>query len=77
MHGATVQIKLAVLFYEIKKYIYCYLKCIVYGKLLKHRQSFRITLYFILYWACCNKCGGYTFQYVHSATVVQLGKLCA
>jgi len=28
-----------------KKYIYCYLKCIVYDKLLKHRQSFRITLY--------------------------------
>jgi len=28
-----------------KKYIYSYLKCIVYDKLLKHRQSFRITLY--------------------------------
>ena len=28
----------------IKKYIYSYLKCIVYDKLLKHRQSFRITL---------------------------------
>ena len=29
-----------------KKYIYSYLKCIVYDKLLKLRQSFRITLYF-------------------------------
>jgi len=28
-----------------KKYIYSYLKCIVYDKLLKPRQSFRITLY--------------------------------
>jgi len=28
-----------------KKYIYSYVKCIVYDKLLKHRQSFRITLY--------------------------------
>ena len=28
-----------------KKYIYSYLKCIVYGKLLKPRHSFRITLY--------------------------------
>jgi hypothetical protein len=28
-----------------KKYIYCCLKFIVYGKLLKPRQSFRITLY--------------------------------
>ena len=28
-----------------KKYIYCYLKCIMYDKLLKPRQSFRITLY--------------------------------
>ena len=27
-----------------KKYIYSYLKCIVYDKLLKPRQSFRITL---------------------------------
>jgi len=26
-----------------KKYIYCYLKCIVYGKMLKPRHSFRIT----------------------------------
>jgi len=25
--------------------MYCYLKCIVYDKLLKPRQSFRITLY--------------------------------
>ena len=30
-----------------KKYIYCYLKCIVYDKLLKHRQSLRITLYIV------------------------------
>ena len=28
-----------------KKYIYSYLKCIVYDKLLKPQQSFRITLY--------------------------------
>jgi len=35
-----------------KKHIYCYLKCIVYGKLLKPRQSFRITLYFNFYWEC-------------------------
>jgi hypothetical protein len=28
-----------------KKYIYSYLKCIVYDKLLKPRQSFLITLY--------------------------------
>ena len=28
-----------------KKYIYSYLKCIVCDKLLKPRQSFRITLY--------------------------------
>jgi len=27
--------KLGVLFYYIKKYIYCYLKCIVYDRLLK------------------------------------------
>ena len=33
-----------------KKYIHCYLKFIVYDKLLKLRQSFRITLYFV-YWA--------------------------
>jgi len=32
-------------FYLVKKYIYSYLKCIVYDKLLKPRQSFRITLY--------------------------------
>jgi hypothetical protein len=31
-----------------KKYIYFYLKCIVYDKLLKHRQSFPITLYLTL-----------------------------
>ena len=29
-----------------KKYIYSYLKCIVYDKLLKPPQSFRITLYY-------------------------------
>jgi len=34
-----------VLLNKKKKYIYCYLKCIVYDKLLKPRQSFRITLY--------------------------------
>jgi len=28
------------------KHIYSYLKCVVYEKLLKPRQSFRITLYF-------------------------------
>ena len=31
----------------MKNYIYSYLKCIVYDKLLKPRQSFRITLYSI------------------------------
>ena len=31
-----------------KNYIYSYLKCIVYGKLLKPRQSFLITLYIYL-----------------------------
>jgi len=30
--------------HKIKKYIHSYLKCIVYDKLLKPRQSFRITL---------------------------------
>ena len=30
-----------------KKYIYSYLKCILYDKLLKPRQSFRITLYIL------------------------------
>jgi len=29
----------------LQVYIYSYLKCIVYDRLLKHRQSFRITLY--------------------------------
>ena len=29
-----------------KKYIYCYLKCIVYDKLLNPRESFQITQYF-------------------------------
>ena len=29
----------------MKKYIYSYLKCIVYDKLLKPRQSFWTTLY--------------------------------
>jgi len=35
-----------------KKYTYSYLKCVVYDKLLKPRQSFRITLYNgrSLYW---------------------------
>ena len=32
-----------------KKYIYSYLKCIMYDKLLKPRQSFRITLYIYSY----------------------------
>ena len=32
----------------MKKYIYCYFKCIVYDKLLKLRQSFRITLYYFV-----------------------------
>jgi len=32
-----------------KKHIYCYLKCIVYDKLLKPRQSFRIILYVSLH----------------------------
>ena len=32
-------------FVLLKKYIYAYLKCIVYDKLLKLRQSFCITLY--------------------------------
>ena len=31
----------------MKKYIYCYLKCIVCDKLLKPRQSFRMDLCFI------------------------------
>jgi len=31
-----------------KKYIYSYLKCIVYDKLLKPRQSFLITLYVLV-----------------------------
>ena len=35
-----------------KKNIYSYLKCIVYDKLLKPRQSFRITQYCAFYW--CN-----------------------
>jgi len=47
----------------LKKNIYCYLlKCIVYDKLLKPRQSFRITLY-ISDWGChywffhfCKRC---------------------
>jgi hypothetical protein len=30
------------------RHVYCYLKCIVYGKLLKPRQLFRITLYSIV-----------------------------
>jgi len=44
-HLYGMQQKLGVLFYKIKKHIYCYLKCIVYDKLLKPWQSFRITLY--------------------------------
>jgi len=32
-----------------KKYIYCYLKCIVYDTLLKPGQSFWITLYFSIF----------------------------
>ena len=39
-----------------KKYIYSYLKCIVYDKLLKPRKSFRITLYLLFImtflWPC-------------------------
>jgi len=35
-----------------KKHIYSYLKCIVYDKLLKLRQSFWITLYFV---SICNE----------------------
>jgi len=35
-----------------KKNIYCYLKCIVYDKLLKPQQSFRITLYMRQYFIC-------------------------
>jgi len=34
-----------VLLNKKKKYVYSYLKCIVYDKLLKPRQSFRITPY--------------------------------
>ena len=41
----TYLIGALLLFYWIKKYIYSYLKCIVYDKLLKPRQSFRISLY--------------------------------
>ena len=36
---------------KYKKYIYCCLKCIVYDKLLKPRQSFLITLY-LKFWTC-------------------------
>jgi len=32
-----------------KKYIYSYLKCIVYDKLLKPRQSFLISLYYCVF----------------------------
>ena len=41
-----------------KKYIYSYLKCIVYDKLLKSRQYFRITLYYIIiiFWDHCRIC---------------------
>ena len=37
-----------------KKYIYSYLKCSAYDKLLKPRQSFRITLYYQP--SCYNPC---------------------
>ena len=36
---------LSVVLLNKKKYIYSYLKCIVYDKLLKPRQLFWITLY--------------------------------
>ena len=44
---------------NLKKYIYSYLKCIVYDKLLKLRQSFRITLYFLVHmcWCPCDSVG--------------------
>jgi len=38
-----------------KKYIYSYLKCIVYDKLLKPRQSFRITLYLLANTLCVER----------------------
>jgi hypothetical protein len=37
-----------------KKYISSYLKCIVYDKLLKPRQSFLITLYIRIYLRCTD-----------------------
>jgi hypothetical protein len=37
--------------------MYSYLKCIVYDKLLKTQQSFRITLYM----ECVNLARGYIF----------------
>ena len=36
-----------------KKYLYSYLKCIVYDKLLKPRQSFRIAPYILEVLCCC------------------------
>jgi len=41
-----------VLLNKKKKYIYSYLKCIVYDKLLKPRQSFRIILYITNKFVC-------------------------
>ena len=42
---------------------YSYLKCIVYDKLLKSRQSFRITLYFLCVEKTLHKL--YLFQQVN------------
>jgi len=46
-HELKIYVKIfnALLLFTICKYEYLYLKCIVYDKLLKPRQSFRITLY--------------------------------
>ena len=42
--------------------MYSYLKCIAYDKLLKSRQSFRITLYF---------CAGvYSYKYNYSSVII-------
>ena len=53
INGTTLQVfvtylisALYVVLLNKKNYIHSYLKCIVYDKLLKPRQSFRITLYF-------------------------------
>ena len=37
------------MFWSFGATTYCYLKCIVYDKLFKHRQSFRITLHIYIY----------------------------